>query len=224
MIELNDITFAYGQGGFTLHAESLSIGKGQKVAVVGPSGSGKTTLLHLIAGILVPTQGTVTIDGQAASSLSDKARRRLRLSQMGMVFQGIELIDYLSAKDNVLLPFRIDSALRLDAQAKQRADELLDRVGLSGVAGRAVSGLSQGERQRVGICRALIARPSVILADEPTASLDEDSAITAMQLLMQLVEESGATLVMLTHDKSLLPRFDRVVAVDKGFVSEGVVA
>lgn len=219
MIELNDITFAYGQGAFTLRAETLSIAKGETVAVVGPSGSGKTTLLHVIAGILVPTQGEVCVDGQAISSMSDKVRRRLRLTRMGLVFQGIELIDYLSAKDNVLLPYRIDSALTLDAKAKQRADELLQRVGLSDVAGRAVSGLSQGERQRVGICRALVAGPSVILADEPTASLDEASAASAMDLLMQLAQESGATLVMLTHDKSLLPRFDRVVAMDRGAVS-----
>ena len=219
MIELSDITFAYTEGGFTLSAKALSIGQGEKVAVVGPSGSGKTTLLHLIAGILVPTQGEVKIGGQAVSSQSDKARRRQRLSTMGMVFQGIELIDYLSARENVLLPFRINTSARLDGETKQRADELLGRVGLSGVADRAASGLSQGERQRVGICRALIAGPGVILADEPTASLDEDSAASAMDLLMELVDENGATLVMLTHDRSLLPRFDRVITVDKGVVS-----
>lgn len=222
MIELSDISFAYGQSDFALSVESLSIGKGETVAIVGPSGSGKTTLLHLMAGILVPKRGHVRFDGQAMSSISDKGRRRVRLTQMGMVFQGIELIDYLSARDNVLLPYRIDSALTLDAQAKQRANELLQRVGLDGAAGRAVSGLSQGERQRVGLCRALIANPSVVLADEPTAALDEDSTSTAMDLLMQLVAERSATLVMLTHDRSLLPRFDRVVTVDRGRLSEGV--
>ncbi|MBX2852789.1 MAG: ABC transporter ATP-binding protein [Phycisphaeraceae bacterium] len=222
MIELNDITFAYEAGGFTLNAGALSIAQGEKVAVVGPSGSGKTTLLHLIAGILVPTRGKVSLDGQVVSSLSDKARRRLRLSRMGLVFQGIELVDYLSAKENVLLPYRLNRGISLDDKAKQRAEQLLQRVGLSEVAGRAVSGLSQGERQRVGICRALIAEPGLILADEPTASLDEASSASAVDLLIQLVEDSGSTLVMLTHDKVLLPRFDRVVMVDRGAVSGGV--
>ncbi|MEO0475210.1 MAG: ABC transporter ATP-binding protein [Planctomycetota bacterium] len=224
MIELSDIAFAYDNSTFKLSVLKLSITQGEKVAVVGPSGSGKTTLLHLIAGILVPTQGVVKVDGLAVSSLSDAARRSRRLSTMGMVFQGIELIDYLTARENVLLPFRINTGAKLDGETKQRADDLLERVGLSGVADRAVSGLSQGERQRVGICRALVAKPGVILADEPTASLDETNAASAMDLLMQLVNEQGATLVMLTHDTSLLPRFDRVVTVDKGQVSGGVVA
>ncbi|MFK7790200.1 MAG: ABC transporter ATP-binding protein [Phycisphaeraceae bacterium] len=227
MIELNDITFAYDSGGFTLKAEALSIAQGEKIAVVGHSGSGKTTLLHLIAGILVPTGGKVQVDGQAVSSISDQARRRIRLTRMGLVFQGIELIDYLSAIENVLLPYRINQGLTLDARAKQRAKQLLERVGLSEQSGRAVSGLSQGERQRVGICRALVAQPSVILADEPTSSLDDESAASALDLLLELVEESDATLVILTHDKTLLQRFDRVVTVDRGEVSEkasGVVS
>jgi len=218
MIKLHDITFAYDPAGFTLKAEALSIAPGQTAAVVGPSGSGKTTLLHLIAGILVPTRGRVQVDGACISAMTDKARRRLRLTQMGMVFQGVELIDYLSARENVLLPYRINSALSLDAQARQRADALLERVGLSEQASRVVADLSQGERQRVGICRALVARPGLVLADEPTSSLDDDNAASALELLMQLVQESGATLVMLTHDKALLPRFDRVVTVDRGEV------
>ena len=219
MIELNNIMFAYDPGGFELTADALSIAKGEKAAVVGPSGSGKTTLLHLIAGILVPVGGKVAVDGQAVSAMNDKARRRLRLSTMGLVFQGIELVDYLSARDNVLLPCRMNRSLRLDRKTRERADALLERVGLSEAAGRVVSGLSQGERQRVGICRALISKPTLVLADEPTASLDNDTATSALDLLMQMVEEHGATLVMLTHDKSLLPRFDRVVQVEGGVVS-----
>lgn len=218
MIELSDITFAYPSSGFTLKSETLSIAHGEKVAVIGPSGSGKTTLLHLIAGILVPTAGRVRVGGACISAMTDAARRRLRLANMGMVFQGIELIDYLSAYENVLLPYRINQGLSLDANAKQRASELLERVGLRQQSGHTVSDLSQGERQRVGICRALVAQPSVILADEPTSSLDDDTAASALDLLMQLVDESGATLVILTHDKTLLPRFDRVVRVDRGEV------
>ncbi|MGB0767424.1 MAG: ABC transporter ATP-binding protein [Phycisphaeraceae bacterium] len=225
---MSDIAFAYRAEGFELSCPALSIARGERVAVVGPSGSGKTTLLHLIAGVLVPSRGEVMIDGQVVSALSDRDRRRLRLSRMGLVFQGIELIDYLSARENVLLPCRLDHRRSIDAKAKARADALLKRVGLVGEAGRAVSSLSQGERQRVGICRAAMAEPGLVLADEPTASLDEASSADALDLLMSLVEESGATLVMLTHDKTLLPRFDRVVTVDRGIVresaSEGVVA
>lgn len=219
MIELRNVIFRYENNAFTLSAETLSIAQGRSVAVVGPSGSGKTTLLHLIAGILVPTSGSVTVAGESVSSLSDSARRRLRLSRMGMVFQGIELIDYLSARDNVLLPYRIDQGLTLDRDVKHRAEALLQRVGLHNASSRPASALSQGERQRVGICRALIADPSLVLADEPTSSLDHDSAASAVELLMQLVAERDATLIMLTHDESLLPRFDRVVTVDRGVVA-----
>lgn len=116
MIELSDIAFAYDNSTFKLSVLKLSITQGEKVAVVGPSGSGKTTLLHLIAGILVPTQGVVKVDGLAVSSLSDAARRSRRLSTMGMVFQGIELIDYLTARENVLLPFRINTGAKLDGE------------------------------------------------------------------------------------------------------------
>lgn len=222
MIELSDIAFAYDKAGFELKAEALSIAKGETVAVVGSSGSGKTTLLHLIAGILVPTRGKLMIDGRAVSGLSDKARRRLRLTEMGMVFQGIELIDYLSTRDNVLLPYRLNTSLTLSASVRQRADALLNRVGLVDKINRPASALSQGERQRVGICRALLAKPNIILADEPTASLDEGSTATAMDLLMQLVQEIDATLVMLTHDKALLTRFDRVIELKAGEVFGGV--
>lgn len=220
MIELNDVMFAYGTGGFELKAPSLSIGKSEAVAVIGPSGSGKTTLLNLIAGILQPTQGTVRINGQDHSSLNDQARRKRRLTEMGMVFQGIELIDYLSARDNALLPYRLNAALTLDSTVRQRADHLLDHMGLKDKASRRASTLSQGERQRVGICRALLTKPSVILADEPTASLDETSTANAMDLLLQLARDINATVMMLTHDKALLPRFDRVVAIEHGTASE----
>lgn len=216
MIRLNDITFRYASGAFELRVPELSIAKHERVAVVGPSGSGKTTLLNLLAGISVPSAGRVVVNDADVSAMSDAERRRYRLASIGMVFQSIELIDYLSVRDNVLLPGRINRAVRLDAELRQRADQLIERVGLSPLADRRVSGLSQGERQRVGICRALIASPSLILADEPTSALDEASAGGVLSLLMEMVQEHDATLVMLTHDRSVLKQFDRVVRVEGG--------
>lgn len=218
MIQLDDISFTYPTGGFSLKLKHLCIGKGEKLAIIGPSGSGKTTLLHLIAGILVPCAGEIKLDNQPLSTLSDSARRRLRLTRMGMVLQGIELVDYLSARDNVLLPCRINPGLRIDNHIRQRADDLITRVGLAQRAHQLASCLSQGERQRAGICRALLTRPDLVLADEPTASLDKANAQLSLDTLMQLVEEDGSTLVMLTHDPTLLPRFDRVISVEQGVV------
>lgn len=216
MIRMQDIVFRYGAGGFELRVPELLIARGERVAVVGPSGCGKTTLLNLMAGVLVPASGVVEVAGGVVSSMSDAQRRRHRLANIGLVFQGIELVDYLSVRDNVLLPCRINKALALDGAARGRAAELLDRVGLSGLVGRRVSGLSHGERQRVGICRSLMASPGLILADEPTSALDEASSAGVLDLLMEVVAEQGATLVMLTHDRSLLGRFDRVVRVAGG--------
>lgn len=216
MIELRDIAFTYPASDFSLSVPTLSIDAGQRIAVVGPSGSGKTTLLNLLAGILVPDAGTVRVNEVEVASLSDAARRKHRLSSIGMVFQAIELVDYLSVIDNVLLPARINRAVKLDNALRDRAAQLLERVGLSGMRQRRVSDLSQGERQRVGICRALIASPSVILADEPTSALDEERSDEVLSLLMEVVAEAGATLVMLTHDRSLLDRFDGVVRVADG--------
>ena len=216
MIELQDIVFRYSAEGFALRVPALSIHAGQRVAVVGPSGSGKTTLLNLMAGIFLPESGRVQVAGAEVSAMPDRERRRHRLASVGMVFQAIELVDYLSVMDNVLLPARINRAVKLDKELRNRAQLLLDRVGLSALSHRRVSGLSQGERQRVGICRALIASPGLILADEPTSALDDANSDAVLSLLMQVVAEHNATLVMLTHDRSLLDRFDRVVRVAEG--------
>jgi len=224
MIEVSDIAFTYDNDAFKLRVPELSIAKGEHVAVVGPSGSGKTTLLNLIAGILVPDGGSVRVDGEAVSAMSDKARRRFRLSKIGMVFQGVELIDYLSVRDNVMLPFRLDRSLGVPAQWVSRCDELIKVVGLDGLQKRKAAQLSVGEQQRVGLCRALVARPALVLADEPTSALDEDNATTVLDVMMKMTRETGKTLVMLTHDKALLPRFDRVITVDQGTVDKGVVS
>lgn len=219
MIELNGITFAYDQDAFTLRVPELLIAEGEQVAVVGPSGSGKTTLLNLMAGILLPTNGTVRVDGNDVSALSDADRRRFRLSRIGMVFQKVELIDYLSVRDNVMLPFRLHRSLAEHCEPGSSADAMLELVGLDGMQKRKASQLSVGEQQRVGLCRALVARPSILLADEPTSALDEDNATSALDFMMKMTRDTGKTLVMLTHDPKLLPRFDRLIKVDRGVVA-----
>jgi putative ABC transport system ATP-binding protein len=211
MISLNDVTFQYGDAGFRLHIDSLSIASSAKVAFVGPSGSGKTTLLHLLAGIFVPTAGRVEVAGHALSELGDASRRDFRIANVGQVFQDFELVDYLNVRDNILLPFYINSQLTLDAKTREEADDLADSLGLGDKLRRPIGNLSQGERQRVAICRALLPRPRLILADEPTGNLDPVNTDHVLDILLERATSAGTTFVMVTHDHSLLPRFDRVI-------------
>ena len=215
MITAQNIQFSYPAqdgGGFSLHLGALAVSRGEAVAVIGPSGSGKTTLLSLLAGIETPQSGKILVDGVEVSAQTEPERRAFRLARIGQVFQRVELLEYLTVAENILLPLRLVGRA-VDATARDRAGALLARVGLSDKARRLPGTLSQGERQRVGICRALVARPPVVLADEPTSSLDGAAAGPVLDLFFSLVREEGATLVCLTHDTSLLPRFDRVVAM-----------
>jgi len=211
MIRIENLQFAYPGGEYTLRLPELSIESGSRTALIGPSGCGKTTLLHLMAGVLVPDSGSVTLGNHELSRLSESARRDFRAARIGLVFQEFELLDYLDVLDNVLLPFRINASLTLDAAARERATALANGAGLRDKLRRPVTRLSQGERQRVGLCRALIARPEVVLADEPTGNLDPDNKERAIEMLERHVAESGTTLVVATHDHALLPRFDRVI-------------
>jgi len=211
MIRIDGLVFSYPGGEYTLRLPELSIETGSRTAIIGPSGCGKTTLLHLMAGILVPEQGTIRIGEREISALSDSDRRDFRAARIGLVFQEFELLEYLDVLGNVLLPFRINSRLTLDAAARERASGLIRGVGLDGKLDRPVPRLSQGERQRVGLCRALVARPEVVFADEPTGNLDPDNKERALDLLERHAAETGTTLVVATHDHALLPRFDRVL-------------
>ena len=222
MISVRDLAFEYPGGGFCLRVTELSIRRGEAVALVGPSGCGKTTLLQLVAGILVPSSGDVSVDGVPLARTSEAARRKFRVSRIGLVFQGFELLDYLDVRQNVLLPYRLHAAVRLTATADTRARRLAERVGLSEKLRRFPERLSQGEKQRVALCRALVTEPSIVLADEPTSSLDADNAARSMDLLFELVRERSTTLLMLTHEESVLERFDRVVRLDELAASESV--
>lgn len=211
MIDIHQLSFRYPRSFFELRIDSLHVPAAKATAIVGPSGSGKTTLLHLIAGILSPDSGSVTVDGRNLSTLSDAARRSFRLENVGLVFQNFELIEYLNVLDNVLLPCRINRTLALTAELRERAVSLLSVVGMERHQRKPVTKLSQGERQRVAICRALLAGPRLLLADEPTGNLDPVTSEQILDVLMETVEATGSTLLMVTHDHSLLPHFSDVI-------------
>ncbi|MEL7300761.1 MAG: ABC transporter ATP-binding protein [Pseudomonadota bacterium] len=211
MIEIEDLAFGYAGGGFRLRVPSFSLAAGERLAVVGPSGSGKTTLLNLVAGILTPEAGRIHVAGTEVSALSETGRRQFRASKIGFVFQDFALLDYLSARQNILYPFRITPALTLDGEARARAEALAVACGIGDKLDRHPTALSQGEQQRVAICRALVAQPRLILSDEATGNLDPASKARILDLLFEQAEEAGAAVLAVTHDHELLPRFERVL-------------
>jgi putative ABC transport system ATP-binding protein len=211
MITLSDLEFHYPDGEFSLRIPALEIETGETVAVIGPSGTGKTSFLNLVGGVVTASTGRVVHDNTDLSSLSDAERRAFRILNIGLVFQEFELLEYLTVFDNILLPYRIHSALRLSQAVKARAAELAAEVGISQDKGRYVDQLSQGERQRVAICRALLPRPRLILADEPTGNLDPRNKGRVLDILFDYVQRERATLLTVTHDHDLLDRFERVV-------------
>ncbi|MEM1077207.1 MAG: ABC transporter ATP-binding protein [Pseudomonadota bacterium] len=211
MVRVENLAFGYGSDGFRLRVPAFSLADGDRVAVVGPSGSGKTTLLNLIAGILTPETGRIEVAGTQISGLSDAARRRFRASQIGFVFQDFALLDYLSARQNIFYPYRITPALTLDTAARDRAEALASACGIGDKLDRHPSALSQGEQQRVAICRALVTQPKLILSDEATGNLDPESKARILDLLFDRAAEAGAAVLAVTHDHELLPRFERVL-------------
>ncbi|RLT22423.1 MAG: ABC transporter ATP-binding protein [Planctomycetota bacterium] len=215
MISINQLTFTYGDGTFRLRIPQLTLESGRAAVIVGPSGSGKTTLLNLIAGILPGSGGEIRVGNTDVHRLNDNERRLFRLQHVGQVFQDFQLIDYLNVLDNVLLPCRIHPSVTVTKTLRERASLLLSSVEMSSFWRRSVTRLSQGERQRVAICRALLLSPQVVLADEPTGNLDPVNAERIVRLLRTETSRSGATLIMVTHDHSLLPQFDQIIPFDQ---------
>jgi putative ABC transport system ATP-binding protein len=213
MIDIRALRFTYPGSGFRLDIPSFALRDGEKLAVIGPSGSGKTTLLNLVSGIIRPQRGEVRVAGADIGSLSDARRRAFRIRNVGFVFQDFELLDYLDVLDNILHPYRIAGALRLDrtVRVRARARQLAYDLGVGDKLARHPSHLSQGERQRVAICRALLPQPRLLLADEATGNLDPRNKGRILDLLFESVDALGATLLAVTHDHELLPRFERVV-------------
>jgi putative ABC transport system ATP-binding protein len=213
-VSVSDLAHRFAGGDFELVVPRLEIADGEHVALVGPSGCGKSTLLNLVAGILAPSCGKITTLGRDLAALTEGARRAARVREIGLVFQEFELLEHLPVRENILLPFYVNSALRLDAAAARHADELLERAGIARHAAKKPRQLSQGERQRVAVCRALVASPRLVLADEPTGNLDAANARRVIALLRDESRLRGATLIIVTHDRSLLDASIRLVELD----------
>lgn len=211
MLQLNDLAFDYSGADFRLQVPKLSLHEGQSVALVGPSGSGKTTLLNLISGILLPRLGTVRLGEHCISALKGAERRQFRLQHIGMIFQSFELLDYLDVRDNVMLQARLCQQVRVDRDLEQRARDVTEQLGLGDKWQRNIRDLSQGERQRVAACRALLLDPPLVLADEPTGNLDPDNKQAVLKQLIEECRQGERILLTVTHDHSLLPFFDRVI-------------
>jgi putative ABC transport system ATP-binding protein len=211
MIQIHGLNFTYPDGTFQLQIPNFQVQQGEKLAVIGPSGSGKTTLLNLISGIVTVEPGDIEVAGTTVSALGDAERRNFRIRNIGFVFQDFELLDYLNVLDNILHPYRISQALRLDNGVRERAALLAGQMDIDDKLKRHTGDLSQGEKQRVAICRALLPGPRLLLADEATGNLDPRNKRRILDLLFEAVDAHGATLLAVTHDHELLPRFDRVV-------------
>ena len=205
-----------------LQGASLAAAPGEILAVMGPSGSGKSTLLHCLAGIFTPDTGEVWFDGQRLDKLGDKRRSWLRRTAFGFVFQFGQLIPELTTADNIAMPLILNRVSRRTAY--RRADEWLTRLELDGLGARRTGELSGGQAQRVAIGRALVAKPAVLFADEPTGSLDSVTGRKVMDLLVEIVKEEGATVVLVTHDAQVAGYADRLVTVSDGRVSNGQAA
>ena len=202
---------------------NLRIDKGELVAVIGPSGSGKSSLLYLLGLLDLPTTGEVFIKGQATSKMSAPERARMRLSEIGFVFQFHFLLPEFSARSNVMLPMRA-LAKRTIEQAKTRAEELLLSLGLEGHTHKLPSQLSGGQRQRVAIARALANDPAIILADEPTGNLDTASGDQVLSIFRELADTTGRTILIVTHDLALAARMDRTIEIVDGRIVEPVAS
>lgn len=218
VIDVTDLRFAWQQAGPTLlDIPQFGLGAGERVFLRGPSGSGKSTLLGLIAGVLEPQSGKLTVLGHDMASLSGPKRDALRADRLGVIFQMFNLVPYLSLVQNVTLPCRFSAARRNAAGGEgsvaAEAERLLARLGLSGegLLGRPVTELSVGQQQRVAVARALIGGPDLIVADEPTSALDADARDRFIELLNEEAARTGSALLFVSHDASLADHFDRSI-------------
>ena len=218
---LRGVVFAFAKKSTILDIEELRIPCGQSVFLHGPSGSGKTTLLSILSGVLVPQQGSVRVLNQELTQISASARDTLRGSRMGYIFQGFNLVPYLSVAENIALPCQLHASRRarmVAASLPAEVKRLAHRLDLTGQLDTPVTKLSVGQRQRVAIARAIIGSPALIVADEPTSSLDTDRRDAFLALLTELTSEAkerGAdtTLLFVSHDRSLATRFDQVLSI-----------
>ncbi|MCZ0934325.1 MAG: ABC transporter ATP-binding protein [Gemmatimonadetes bacterium] len=215
-IDVRGLRFRYGRGPWVLDIGEMALKRGERAFLFGPSGSGKTTLLGVLAGVLAATEGEVRVLGQDLASLSGARRDAFRAEHIGYVFQMFNLIPYLSVLDNIALPARMDAKrrARLDgAGVKETAALLADHLHIGDLLKKPVTELSVGQQQRVAACRALIGSPEIIVADEPTSSLDFDRREAFLRLLFQECERAGSTLVFVSHDRTLEGMFSRTISL-----------
>lgn len=215
MIQIEDLRFSYPEGLFRFELSELSIGRGEVCGITGPSGFGKTTLLSLIAGILLPQSGEIIIEGKTINELPEKERRLFRLNHIGFIFQNFELLDYLTVFDNISISRFLGRSGGESMPGKngwkEQVRSLASETGIEKHLKRYPSQLSKGEQQRVALCRGLMNKPTLILADEATGSLDPANRDIIRDLLIEYCRTEGATLLEATHDRSSLERFDRIL-------------
>jgi putative ABC transport system ATP-binding protein len=219
MIAIKEATKIYEVGNDKVRAldnVNLKIEKGEFLAVMGPSGSGKSTLLYTVGGLLTPTKGTVTVNEVSVYELTSRERARFVRENVGFIFQGFELLPYLTALENVMLPLYL--ADRPSIQQKEAAREALEKVGLTKRASHKPTELSGGEQQRVAIARGIVNNPGILLADEPTGNLDQKTGNEIMQLLYRLYRENNLTLILVTHDPTKARRAGRLTNMVDGHV------
>jgi putative ABC transport system ATP-binding protein len=216
-LEVRDLVKSFALDGTTINAVdnvSFQVKAGEFVALVGPSGSGKTTMLSILAALLTPTSGQVLIDGQNLAEMNEKRRVKLRREKIGFTFQSNNLIPYLTARENVEFMLRLNN--NLDRAGRVRSDELLARLGLADRLHNLPAQMSGGQQQRVAIARALIHNPAVVLADEPTASLDTERAFQVVETFAHLIHENERAGIMVTHDLRMCQYVDRVLQMQDG--------
>jgi len=216
-LQAESVARTYTQGNLSvdvLNNVSLSVGRGERIAIIGSSGSGKSTLLHVLGGVDSPTGGSVKLAGQSVHGLSQAARGRLRNKHVGFVYQFHHLLPEFTAVENVAMPLLVGKVSPKDAH--KTAAKLLQRVGLGERLAHKPNELSGGERQRAAIARALVNSPDIVLADEPTGNLDEETASKVYELMLELNREMGTSFLIVTHDSKLAARMDRIYRLSGG--------
>lgn len=216
-IDIQNLTFSYKNKkskNQVINIPKLTLEKGQSLFLYGPSGHGKSTLLNIIAGVLSPTSGEILIDGENVSALSSSKKDLWRGDHLGYVFQNFNLISYLNILENIMLPTKFSKHRNANASTN-RAMELIERMNLKEYLHHKVNDLSIGQQQRVALCRALIGDPKLLLADEPTSSLDEKNTQELMNILKEEKERTGLTMIFVSHDLRLKPYFDREVSLSE---------
>lgn len=218
VLSLDKVSKSFSSGDRTLEVlkeSSLEASQGESIAIVGPSGSGKTTLLGICAGLDAPTQGEVSLNGEPLSALTEDQRSDIRNRFVGFVFQNFQLLPTLTALENVMVPLE----LRGENAVEPAAIEMLEKVGLGERVDHYPVQLSGGEQQRVALARAFINQPKILFADEPTGNLDADTSNSIVDLLFQLNRDTGTTLILVTHDRELAKKTDRVLRIEQGRVT-----